>query len=138
MPVVTVQWVKPEYCFEARDEAGLTMHMDSSAGHGGQGFGVSPMQSLLMALGGCSGIDIISILTKQRQSLSGLRIRVRGEREKEVTPALWKLVHVEFFIPGIEKSKAEFAAKLSIDKYCSVAETLRRAGCVITWELVQE
>ncbi len=138
MPSVTINWVKPEYAFEARDEAGLAMHMDSTAGHGGQGFGVSPMQSLLMALGGCSGIDIISILTKQRQNLSGLRIRVSGEREKDVTPSLWKLVHVEFFIPGVDKEKAIFAAKLSIDKYCSVAETLRRAGCVITWEVVQE
>lgn len=138
MPSVTINWVKPEYAFEARDEAGLTMHMDSTAGHGGQGFGVSPMQSLLMALGGCSGIDIISILTKQRQVITGLRIQVSGEREQDVTPALWKLIHVEFFIPGVDKSKAELAAKLSMDKYCSVAETLRRSGSLITWAIVQE
>jgi putative redox protein len=96
------------------------------------------MQSLLMALGGCSGIDVVSILNKQRQAFTTLQIRVSGEREQGRPPALWKQAHMQFFIPGVDLAKAEHAAKLSIEKYCSVAETLRRAGCVITWEVIAE
>ena len=136
MASVTITRVEADYGFEARDEAGNLFLMDSSAGHGGQGFGLSPMLSLLAALGGCSGIDIVSILGKQRQSFDTLEIRVSGEREEGKTPALWKAVHVQFHIQGADPAKAAHAAALPIDKYCSVAETLRRAGCTITWELV--
>jgi putative redox protein len=136
MPIVTITRAHPDYAFEATDEAGISIRMDNSLSGGGQGYGVSPMQSLLMALGGCSGIDVVSILKKQRQDLETLTIRIQGVREQGKEPALWKQAHMEFFITGVvEMAKAEHAAKLSIEKYCSVAETLRRAGCVITWEV---
>lgn len=97
---------------------------------------VGPMLSLLMAMGACSGIDIIMILEKQRQSFDTLIIEVEGEREKDVTPALWLKAHVHYILSGaVELSKAEKAAQLSVDKYCSVAETLRRAGCAITFSV---
>lgn len=136
MPTVTIKRSNDGYGFEARDEAGLSIRMDNSASGGGTGFGVSPMQSLLMALGGCSGIDIVSILKKQRQDLQELTIEVKGEREKDVIPALWTAVHMRFVMKGrIDQDKAEYAAKLSVDKYCSVAETLRRSGCMISWNV---
>lgn len=94
------------------------------------------MQLLLMALGSCSGIDIVSILKKQRQHIEAFTMQVSGEREPGVEPSLWKTVHVVFEIKGeVDKGKAERACQLSIDKYCSVAETLRRAGATITWEV---
>jgi putative redox protein len=136
MATVIITHIPGSYHFEASDEAGLSIHMDSTAAHGGQELGVSPMQSMLMALGGCSGIDVVSILTKQRQPLSELEIRVSGEREADEVPALWKQAHVQFLMPGADLAKAEHAVRLSIEKYCSVAETLRRAGCVITWEVL--
>jgi putative redox protein len=78
----------------------------------------------------------VLILNKQRQEFGDLSIKVSGEREQNKEPALWKQVHMIFFLSGtVELAKAEHAVKLSIDKYCSVAETLRRAGCVITWEV---
>src|ERR1043165_5228092 len=130
MPTVIITLTSPDYGFQAKDEADITIRMDNSLAGGGHGYGVSPMQSLLMALGACSGIDVVSILKKQRQEFGDLSIRIDGEREHNKEPALWKQVHMHFYLSGsVELAKAEHAVKLSIDKYCSVAETLRRAGC---------
>jgi len=136
MAKIEVKLVQVEYGFVASDESGKSIQMDNSEEGGGKGFGVRPMQNLLMALGGCSGIDIVSILKKQRQAMAGLEIHIEGEREKGKTPALWETVHMKFIIKGdVSQEKAEMAARLSVDKYCSVAETLRRAGCDISWEV---
>ena len=122
--------------FDVKDESGHLLQTDSSTENGGKGEGFRPMQLLLAALGSCSAIDIVSILKKQRQNIEGFRIVIEGEREKDVIPALWKTVVMKFYLQGaIETEKAQKAAKLSVDKYCSVAETLRRAGAVITWEV---
>lgn len=137
MATIIVSRVHGEYGFEARDQSGKQINMDTSPDHGGENYGVRPMQSLLMALGGCSGIDIVSILKKQRQELKDLTLQITGEREKDKVPALWVKVHVSFIMSGqIDMEKAKYAAALSIDKYCSVAETLRRAGCEISWDVV--
>lgn len=137
MHTVIIKRTHSEYGFTASDQAGNTQTMDTSPANGGENFGISPMQGLLSALGGCSGIDIVSILKKQRQQLGELSIEIQGEREHDVVPALWKTVHMKFIIGGeVSLEKAEYAAKLSVEKYCSVAETLRRAGCSITWSVV--
>ena len=136
MPTIEVVRTKIPLGFTATDERGLSIKMESPSDSAEAGYGVSPMQDVLMALGGCSGIDIVGILEKQRQPLGSLKLIVEGEREKDKVPALWEKVHVRFLIGGgVNREKAEYAAKLSIDKYCSVAETLRRAGCAITWDL---
>jgi len=94
------------------------------------------MQMLLMGLGGCSGIDIISILKKQRQTVESFRMLIDGERETGKEPTLWADVHIIFELKGdIDPDKAEKACALSMDKYCSVAATLRGAGGKITWEV---
>ncbi|KAA5532415.1 OsmC family protein [Taibaiella lutea] len=97
--------------------------------------GVRPMQSLLMGLGTCSGIDIVDILEKQRQSYDSFELKVTAEREQDKIPALWIKAHIDFILKGdkLDADKVNRAAALSIDKYCSVAETLRRAGCEITY-----
>ncbi len=94
------------------------------------------MQLLLMGLGGCSGIDIVSILKKQWQEVKNLRISVEADRELGAEPSLWTDITVIFELEGkIDRDKAEKACALSMDKYCSVAETLRRAGSVIKWRV---
>jgi putative redox protein len=110
--------------------------MDSSPETGGQDFGIRPMQMLLMGLGGCSGIDIVSILKKQRQTVGSFRMIIDGEREKGKDPTLWETVHITFELKGqIDPDKAKKACELSIDKYCSVAATLREAHCKVTWSV---
>jgi putative redox protein len=95
------------------------------------------MQLLLMGLGGCSGIDIVSILKKQRQQVESFSIRIEGEREAGTDPSLWKEVNVLFELSGnIDPEKAQKACALSMDKYCSVAQTLRRSGTTLRWNVV--
>jgi len=125
-----------DFGFEATDTAGHTMRLDSNPENGGVNFGIRPMQAILMALGGCSGIDIVSILNKQRQEVKGFKMKITGEREKDKEPSLWEDVHLVFELTGdIDHAKAQRAVELSMDKYCSVAETIRRAGAKITWEV---
>ena len=133
---VEIERIHGDYGFEARDAMGHTVSMDTSPETGGDNFGVRPMQSLLLALGGCSGIDVISILKKQRLKVESFKAIVEGEREKDVEPSLWKIVNVQFFLEGeIDADKAKRACQLSMEKYCSVAETLRRAGAKLTWSV---
>src|SRR5450631_4534694 len=125
-----------DYGFEAKDASGNIVRMDTSPEGGGENFGVRPMQVLLMGLGGCSGIDIVSILKKQRQPVEGFRMLIDGEREQGKEPSLWTDINIIFELKGkIDPEKAKKACELSMDKYCSVAATLQKAGCRITWDV---
>jgi putative redox protein len=125
-----------DFGFQAKDENGNTLHSDSSIENGGSNYGFRPMQLILAGLGSCSAIDIVSILKKQRQTIDNFKIKIAGEREKEKTPSLWESVEVTFELYGnIDVEKARKAAALSIEKYCSVAETLRRGGTQIKWDV---
>jgi putative redox protein len=136
MARIELSRVEGDFGFEARDAAGHIARMDSSPETGGQDFGIRPMQMLLMGLGGCSGIDIVSILKKQRQTVDDLRMIIDGDREKGKEATKWENVHIIFELKGrIDHEKAKKACELSMDKYCSVAATLRQAHCKITWEL---
>ncbi len=133
---INVNRVEGDCGFEATDANGHTIKMDTSPETGGVNFGVRPMQVLLMGLGGCSGIDIVMILKKQRQVVDHFSMKIEGERQqgKEATP--WKNVKIVFDLKGnIDEEKAFRACELSMNKYCSVAETLRLGGTNLTWEL---
>ncbi|HTD42437.1 MAG TPA: OsmC family protein [Mucilaginibacter sp.] len=137
MPTIQLSRVHGEFGFEATDENGHTIKMDSSPESGGLNYGVRPMQSLLMALGGCSAIDVISILKKQRQDVVDYKMTISGEREKGKEPSLWQTIHVKFQLYGdVDPDKASRAVDLSINKYCSVAATLKAAGAKITTQVV--
>ncbi len=132
---IEVERVNDDFGFEAKDAHGHVVKIDTSPETGGKNFGARPMQMLLMALGGCSGIDIVSILKKQRQTVESFHMEINGEREHGPDATLWKTVHIVFVLKGnIDEDKARKACTLSIEKYCSVAATLRKAGCKITWE----
>ena len=133
---IELRRAKGDFGFEAKDAFGHKAHMDTSPETGGQDYGIRPMQMLLMGLGGCSGIDIASILKKQRQTISDFRLIIDGEREKGKDPSLWETIHVVIRLKGdIDPDKAKKACELSMDKYCSVAATLRPGHTKITWEV---
>ena len=133
---VELERVNDAFGFEARDANGHVVRIDTSPETGGANFGVRPMQLLLMGLGGCSGIDVLSILRKQRQQVSHFNIRIEGEREANVDPSLWKDVTIVFELEGaLDRDKAEKACALSMDKYCSVAQTLRKSGTNLQWRV---
>ncbi|MDB4923845.1 OsmC family protein [Mucilaginibacter sp.] len=136
MPKIELSRVKGDFGFEAKDENGHVVRMDSSPESGGWDFGVRPMQMLLMGLAGCSAIDVIAILKKQRQEIKNYKMIVNGEREAGKEPSLWKDINIEFHLYGnIDENKAIKAAELSLNKYCSVAATLDKAGAQIKWRV---
>lgn len=135
MSKIELSRVSGDFGFVATDENGHTLKMDSSPESGGNNFGVRPMQTLLMGLAGCSAIDVIAILKKQRQEITDYKMVVNGEREKGKEPSLWQDIEIEFHIYGdVDQDKAEKAVQLSLGKYCSVAATLEKGGAKITWK----
>jgi len=136
MALLTAALTDGDYGIDITDSDGHTLRMDIPVSQGGNASGFRPMQSLLAALCGCSSVDVVSILKKQKQQLEGLEIEVDGEREEGKEPSLWKQVDVRFFIKGkVEHAKAYRAVDLSMEKYCSVAETLRLAGAEIRFQV---
>ncbi|WP_254090222.1 OsmC family protein [Dawidia soli] len=124
---IEVNRLNDAYHMEAVNEQGNRVEMDGSPDIGGGNNGMRPMQMLLAAMGGCSGIDVISVLKKQRQDLRDIKITITGEREKDAVPSLYTEVHAHFRLYGnIDPQKAEKAVSLSVEKYCSVARTLEK------------
>jgi putative redox protein len=134
---VTLQRVDDDFHFEAVGAAGVKVNIDGSESIGGHNLGARPMEMILMGLGGCSAIDIILILRKQRQSIDDFRIEISAERADAV-PAVFTHIHIKFFLSGkIKMEKAEQAAALSMEKYCSVSAMLIKAA-TITHEVILE
>jgi len=119
------------YHFEAKNETGNKVQIDASPAIGGTGKGARPMELLIMGLGGCSGIDIISILQKQKIEVKDFKIKIEAEREHDAIPSLFEKIHVHFILKGdIDEEKAQRAVSLSMDKYCSVAKTLEKTATI--------
>ena len=126
--------------FSGTATSGHTMSMDADDESGGQNKGFRPMELLLVGLGGCSGMDVLSILRKKRQPVSGLEINVKGEKTDSY-PKIYKEVHIEYIVKGkgVEKEAVERAIALSLDKYCSVGATLAKAGSIThSYRIVEE
>lgn len=122
--------------FEAISETGNIAMMDAGENIGGHNKGVRPMQMMIMGLGGCSAIDVVLILKKQKQIIEDFQISINAEREKDKEPSLWETIQIHFKLKGkIEKEKAERAVQLSMDKYCSVSKTLEIAGAKISYKV---
>ncbi len=122
---INVKRLNDNFHLEARNEDGNSIQMDSSPEIGGEGKGMRPRQLLLAALGGCSAIDVILILKKQKQEITDFDVEVEGESEKVEDYSLFRDICLHFKIKGkVDLDKAERAAKLSIEKYCSVSKTL--------------
>ncbi|HKP97704.1 MAG TPA: OsmC family protein [Fibrobacteria bacterium] len=115
----------PDFRFKATAANGYAFDIGASKSIGGDESGFRPMELVLTALAGCSGIDVVNILKKSRVEFSGMDIEVDGDR-KDATPSPFTDIKVTFRIhgPGIDRAKAEKAVSLSLEKYCSVAASL--------------
>lgn len=129
---------------------GLQFVGDSSSGHavvmdgepsvGGHNTGPRPMELLLLGAGGCSGMDVISILKKKRQEVTGLEIRVKGKKAEDY-PKKFTHITLEFIVKGrnISEEAVEKAIELSMNKYCSVKATLGGAAKIgFSCKIIQE
>lgn len=126
---VIVQKLEAEQHMEAANEEGGLIRMDGKNQIGGLEGGFSPMQLLLAGIGGCSAIDIIDILEKQRQNLQNLRVEVEGDKQKNGTYSEFKTINLHFVFEGdLDPAKVERAIDLSINKYCSVSKALEKGS----------
>lgn len=117
----------------AENDTQNTFLIDGSQDIGGKNRGMRPMQLLLVALGGCTSMDVLSILYKQKQEITHFSVDVDGEREQGVIPALYRNIHITFHFEGkIDPPKIERAIELSMTKYCSVAKTLEPTAVITT------
>lgn len=126
--------------FVGKNESGHTLTMDAEESSGGHNKGFKPMDLLLVGFGGCSGMDVISILRKKRQQVTGLEINVKGEKTDSF-PTVYKQVHIEYIVKGkgVEKEAVERSIALSLDKYCSVGATLAKAGTIThSYKIIEE
>jgi len=124
---VAVEWTPPMR-FDGLAESQARAVMEAR-GEGRAPAGPSPMETVLMALCGCSGIDVVEILEKMRANLAGLSIEADAERAPE-PPRVFTKIHLRYRLrgAGLTQAQAERAVRLSLDRYCSVAAMLRRTA----------
>ena len=119
-----VSWAEG-YVFLGSDSDGHTIVFDSSPEKGAQK-GIGPMKALLTCVGACSGMDIVAILGKRKQSLTSLKVELVGERPAFGTPKPFTSISLKYTVKGkdLDRKYVEEAVTGSIEKYCSVAATV--------------
>ena len=130
---VVLNRLDQDFHFEAKGSSPIPVHIDAAEGIGGHNAGARPMELLLMGRGGCTAIDVILILKKQRQVVEDFQIRVSGDREKiegtEKTP--FRQINIQFELKGqIDGAKALKAIQMSMDKYCSATAQLEPSSTI--------
>ena len=122
--------------FEASSPSStVKVNIDGSPEIRGLGLGVRPMEMVLMALGSCSSLDLISILKKQKQVIKDFSVSVEGQRREQI-PTIFTKIHMTFTLTGeINEDKAARAAELAVRKYCSVHDMLVAGGVEITYSV---
>ena len=106
------------------DEGGI-IHLDSKPEVGGAGLGARPQSLMLVSLAGCTGMDVISILRKKRQEVTGFEVSVAAERAED-HPRVYTHIWVTYTVTGrnIDPKAVERSIELSMTKYCPVAALL--------------
>jgi len=125
--------------FRAALPTGQEIVMDAGEDHGGRNLGARPMHLLLVGLAGCTGMDVISFLRKMRQSVTGYRIEVEGERAEDY-PKVFTHIKVRHVVTGdVEENRLAKAVELSETKYCSANAMLKAVAAIeTTWEVERE
>lgn len=131
---VEVRWTHPKR-FDGTSPGGASLVLDARPESGGTGAGPSPMEAVLMALAGCTGVDVVDVLRKMRAPLDGLAITVSAERAAE-HPKEFTKIHLRYAAwgAGLAREQVERAVSLSQEKYCSVSAMLRRSAD-LTYEI---
>ena len=127
-----IKWVE-DLTFMAESPSGHTVVLSAGEKHGGKDTTLRPMELLLMGLGGCSSIDVISILKKARQDVYDCEAIVEAERHDGI-PGYYTKIHGEFVVSGYQllDKQVKRAVDMSFEKYCSVSVMLREKAD-ITW-----
>jgi len=127
-----VKWVE-NVMFVAESGSGHAIVLDGAPEGGGRNMGMRPLELMALSVGSCSSYDVVTILKKARQEISGCEAIVSAKRVDSV-PAVFESIHLHFKVTGKELSEkqVERAVELSADKYCSASIMLMGAGVKVT------
>lgn len=134
-----VKWVE-DVCFMGETGSGHAIVMDGSPDIGGRNLGPRPMEMLLLGAGGCTSVDVVMILRKSRQAVTGCEVRVEAERAAD-HPKVFTRIHMHFTVRGrdLKPETVERAIRLSAEKYCSATIMLAKTAAVThDFEIVEE
>ena len=137
MPTATVSLVKDMQFLETGTNHVIVM--DANEQFGGHDTGARPMEMLLVGFGGCTGMDVISILRKKRQTVTGLEIKIKGTKA-DGHPGKYTAIHLKYKVAGkdVKAEAVERAISLSLEKYCSVGATLSGSATIThDYEIVE-
>jgi putative redox protein len=115
---------------------GIKVIMDAKPEAGGNNKGQAPKELVLSGLCGCTGMDVIAILSKMRSLPKEFRIEAEATQTED-HPKVFNKIHLKYYAKGVDKEKFEKAVKLSQEKYCGVSEMLRKTA-QITYEVIVE
>lgn len=137
--MITAEW-KGKMAFEGWGESGNRFTMDAYPESGGEGNGPTPLEAMLAGMAACSAMDVVSILGKQRQSITSYRVELDGVRAHPTGtyPNPYTKLVVRHILTGenLDPDKVQRAVQLSDEKYCTVIATLRAAPEVTsTWSI---
>ena len=126
--------------FTGTADTGFSVQMDSSPGTGGHDSGFRPMELLLVGLGGCTAMDVLSILRKKRQEVTGLEIKLEAEQAEE-HPHVFTNILVKYIVHGkqINSAAVDRAIELSVTKYCPAQKMFESVATINhTYEIIEE
>jgi putative redox protein len=128
--IAKVSWVDGAL-FVAEGGSGHTLTMDGAPDIGGRNLASRPMEVVLMGMGGCTAIDVVSMLRKQRQDIEGVEVSLSAERATE-HPMVFTEVKLVYTVRGRKLNKAlvERAVSLSDEKYCSATAMIKKSAKV--------
>jgi putative redox protein len=128
MLTAKVKWVDGLQ-FVGESGTGHAIVMDGDKEVGGNNTGIRPMELLLIGLGGCSGMDVASILQKKKQQVTDIEINIKGQKA-DTYPKKFTDIEIEFIVSGkdLTEDAVKRAVDLSMEKYCSVKATLEGAA----------
>ena len=128
----SVSWVE-NAMFLAESDSGHTIVLDGPPSAGGRNIGIRPMELVLLGVGGCTSFDVMAILKKGRQAVTGCVAHLDADRADDI-PSVFTRIHVHFVVTGIglKEPLVRRAVELSAEKYCSASIMLGRGGVDIT------
>ena len=126
----TVRWVN-DMTMVGESASGHAIVMDGPKEAGGNNLGIRPMEMLLLGMGGCTTIDVLSILKKMREEVRDCRAEISAERADD-HPKVFTKIHIHFVVEGVDldEKKVGKAIGLSADKYCSASIMLGKTATV--------
>lgn len=133
-----IKWVEG-LCFMGESDSGHAIVLDGPPEMGGKNLSIRPMEMVLIGLGGCTAVDVITILKKQRQAVTDCVIEATAERADE-SPKVFTQIHLHYIISGnaLKPEQVKRALDLSAEKYCSVSAMLgKTATMTYDYEIIE-